>query len=73
MFRCQLCHHNSKSGEPSTELVLETRSRVYPSRTYRVRGDHKDRIDPGGVGTELVRTIRVCASCSSRSLGQEPT
>ncbi|MEM9187707.1 MAG: hypothetical protein AAGF12_00925 [Myxococcota bacterium] len=63
MFRCASCGEVSKVGAKSAERVVETRARTYPERTYRLRGDRKDRRDPGGNGTEIVRCIRVCRAC----------
>jgi hypothetical protein len=45
-------------------IVLETRARSYPERRYRARGEKKERIDPGGEGTETVRSASVCARCA---------
>lgn len=64
MFRCHRCGEVAPPRTPATELVLETRARRYLERRYRVRGDRKERVDPGGEGTEIVRSARICARCA---------
>jgi hypothetical protein len=57
-------------------VIVETRPRVYPAREKvfpkyvattngwrRVRNEWND--DPGGVGREIVRALRVCPSCAA--------
>ena len=72
MYICNLCKKNSKPGEPSVPLVVETREKQYPFRpnVNRVKVRNKDgtakvelRDDPGGVGIETVREIRAHARC----------
>lgn len=65
MFRCQRCAEVTPPRTPATELVIETRARSYPQRRYQVRGEKKERVDPGGEGVEIARVIRVCPRCAS--------
>ena len=67
MYRCDRCAAVPPPGTVSTEVVRETRARAYPARSYRVRGEAKERVDPGGTGEENVRVARVCPSCASRA------
>lgn len=62
MFICDKCHKSSKSGESLTRQVVETRDVTYPYRTYQAGKDKKT--DPGGEGTEIVREIQVCSTCT---------
>lgn len=64
MFRCQSCGAVAPPRTPATVVVVERRARIYPERRYRVRGETKERIDPGGEGSEIVRTVRVCVDCA---------
>lgn len=67
MYRCARCDTVTAPGTPAVELVVETRARRYPERRYHVRGDPKERIDPGGVGEEIVRAVRVCRRCAEHA------
>jgi hypothetical protein len=64
MYRCHRCGEVAPPGAPSIEVVLESRARRYPARRYFVRGQKKERIDPGGEGTETARAARVCRGCA---------
>jgi len=67
MFICESCKTQSKLGEPSASKVLETREKTYPPRIYRAQsGKFKGKLveDPGGIGMEIVREIRVCYRCA---------
>jgi hypothetical protein len=70
MFRCQgaRCATTIKPGMPSFLVVVETRAKEYPGRSYRVGRDpdsDKGQLihDPGGVGRETVREERLCERC----------
>jgi hypothetical protein len=63
MFRCGRCDRVAAPSTPAIEVVLETRPRTYPARRYRLRGESKEREDPGGTGWEIVRVARVCPAC----------
>lgn len=68
MFICDRCKQASQPGEPMVRVVVETRAREYPYREEyrRGRGAEFARkwIDPGGVGTEIVREERCHATCA---------
>lgn len=64
MFRCTSCARSIGPSIPRVTRVVEVRERAYPERRYRRRGDRKDRVDPGGVGTEIVREVPVCPRCA---------
>jgi hypothetical protein len=74
MYRCQLCGEVAPPRARSYTIIVETRERVYPFRTNvqreeglpATRHKHKDHWDdPGGAGREIVRELRVCASCKA--------
>jgi len=81
MYRCEVCDRVTESGTPSNRIVIETRPTEYPHRekvhwhppTDRGQGKWVD--DPGGVGTEVVREIRMCPECAAkaRTLERDPT
>ena len=77
MYICQLCGVQVPSGVHERKLVLETRVRSYPRRekvhTFssheecRAKRKHRKRVDdPGGVGREIVRELRVCPAYVAR-------
>ena len=69
MFRCPRCDVVAEPTVRPARVVVEARVKTYPERRYRLRGDRKDRIDPGGVGTETVREVSLCAGCASAERG----
>lgn len=69
MFRCHRCGEVTPPRTPATFVVLETRARSYPERRYRLRGERRERIDPGGEGTEIVRAAWLCARCAPMHRG----
>lgn len=56
MFKCGLTGELSDPGESAVTIVVETRDREYPPRSAR-RDGARVQVDPGGVGTEIVRTV----------------
>jgi hypothetical protein len=61
MFRCGKCNRVTAPHEKATMLVVETRDHEHRSFTYYKRG--MELRDNGGAGTQIVKEIRVCASC----------
>lgn len=53
MFKCY-AGHVTRPGEKLHKFVLETRSKVYPPRPYAN--------DPGGLGEETVKEVKLCES-----------
>ena len=72
MFRCELCDRVSRPGEPSKQLIVETRVIEHPRRPRTYWHPPKDGEkgkwvdDPGGTGTATVRELRVCAECYAK-------
>jgi hypothetical protein len=70
MHRCQRCGTVTPPRMPTETVVVGTRPRAYPwrekaqrevwrnNRLWKAKHD-----DPGGVGREIVREIRVCPPC----------
>ena len=59
-YRCQKCNM-AQDGSP-TKIVTETRYKSYSPREYvhnRVKVQ-----DPGGEGTEIVKELNLCPSCT---------
>jgi hypothetical protein len=65
MFICQSCSHQSGPGETSQNVVVATRAHVHPPRWIE-RSGKTELVDKGGVGTQIVREIRVCRACAMR-------
>lgn len=69
MYRCDLCGVVVQPNTPARKLVVETRRKVYPERRdsnrIRIQGKKKPLhvSDPGGVGWEAVREVKVCRAC----------
>ena len=67
MIRCAHCKRVTAPCESTEELVVETRTKVYPYRpkahVFWRFGKQNFRDDKGGTGTETVCAIRVCRSC----------
>lgn len=59
-FRCKICNQAQKNGTSPVITVVEQRRVVYPERK---KGNRV--IDCGGVGTETVRELMVCADCAT--------
>ena len=74
MFRCEGCGSVVPARVPVSKVVVETRRVEYPLRKkvhWRpLEPDPKDRWadDPGGLGVETVRELRVCPACAGRNL-----
>ena len=68
MFRCQQCHAVVGPAVQEVRLVIESRCVTYPARRHvnRVVVNRRERWvdDPGGVGIEIVRELRVCRACA---------
>ena len=62
-FRCQLCGKAQPTYAKPVNLVIETRSKVYPKRYADPQC--KILIDAGGVGTEIVREVEACEECAN--------
>ncbi len=75
MFVCDLCKtpvgfavEEDKDGEKRirppqpVRLVVASRDKVYRSRVY-TKGEVSV-IDPGGVGSEIVREVNACKTCA---------
>jgi hypothetical protein len=73
MYRCQEagCKNVSQPNQRAFYRVLATRERVYPERRMPGSEGGWKTVDPGGRGTEIVREIKVCASCAKKA--SEPT
>ena len=75
MYRCDLCQVVAPPKARSYPLVVRTRVKHYPEREKvnrrislakgRLKGELAD--DPGGVGREIVKELRVCAECHAGS------
>ncbi len=69
MYRCDLCGVVVQPNTPARKLVTETRRKVYSERhesnRIRIQGKKKPLhvSDPGGVGWEVVREVKVCRAC----------
>ena len=69
MFKCVRCNRKPEPGETPNQVVVETRLKQYPSRSYYPpslggRATSEDRIDDkGGAGYETVRVELVCDVC----------
>ncbi len=74
MFRCEVCGQVAPARVPVSKLVVEVRRVEYPRRKkvhwHPQADDPKDRWvdDPGGVGVETVREVRVCPECAARGM-----
>ena len=78
MFRCQLCSCVVPPRTRARRVVIATRARRYAFRreanVHRYmemkngRPKHKEELtdDPGGLGQEIVREIKVCPACAER-------
>lgn len=56
MFRCDICHKASKSGEKQNKKVIETRDKTY----HYIDKYGKEKTSEG---TEIVKEIKVCDEC----------
>jgi len=77
MYRCQQCQCLVPSKTRSYRKTILQRVAVYPARSQanklrrwnfkekRMKTDYVD--DPGGIGLETVREIRVCSHCYTSS------
>ena len=68
MYRCQVCRQPIPANTPAYRRVVETREREYPARAkancFRRKGRRKVTNDHGGRGSQIVREIVVCPTCS---------
>ena len=79
MYRCDVCDRVSESGQPTKTIIFETRRIEHPQREkvywHRPKpGERKGRWvgDPGGIGTAIVRELRVCEDCYARQRERNP-
>lgn len=63
MYNCHRCGETSKPGEPAIRKVVETRAVEYKERPKAHRVRDRDKKDPGGEGTEIVKEMLVCEPC----------
>ena len=74
MFYCAKCGELSRSGEPATRVVVETRAKEYPYREHGIRvgrGKFMRWIpDNGGTGYETVREELQHDICAKISVSQ---
>jgi|tagenome__1003787_1003787.scaffolds.fasta_scaffold16804700_1 hypothetical protein len=70
MFRCQHCGTVTPPHTSAELVATETRPRIYPWREKAQRDVWRnnrlwkaEHDDPGGLGREIVREIRVCPPC----------
>ena len=54
MFICDNCKQPSRPREPMTKIVTQTRRREYKNKSTGI-------IE--GIGTEIVKEIKVCIDC----------
>jgi hypothetical protein len=72
MYRCKSCGGVVGPRNPALWITVETREMHYRPREHankiRISGKKKPllRIDPGGVGNEIVRELKVCGSCHEK-------
>jgi hypothetical protein len=78
MFRCELCSCVVPPRTRARRVVVATRARRYPFRREanihrwlemkNGRPKHKEDYpdNPGGVGLETVREVKVCPACAER-------
>lgn len=70
MFKCETCSKDIGPGIAEIKVQLVTRPKEYLARSYLFKGETV--IDPGGIGWEIEKEIRVCASCA-RDLEERET
>ena len=77
MYRCELCGVVVQPNTPCRKLVVETRRKVYTERRdsnrIRIQGKKKPMHigDPGGVGWEIVREVKVCRACNEKWMEEQ--
>jgi hypothetical protein len=76
MFRCEVCSCVVPLRTRSRRLVIASRKRDYPYRpkanihryldlsSGRPKKKEKLTDDPGGIGREIVREVKVCPACA---------
>ena len=64
MFKCEICHKTSKSGEKQNKKVVEVRDKVY----YYIDKSGKEKQSHG---TEIVKEIKVCDKCYLKLIEEE--
>jgi len=66
MFICQKCQRQTLAGEPAHTVIVEAHRHVHPFRVYTLRVMRRliRCQDPGGIGDQIVRELRVCAQCA---------
>ena len=67
VYRCEQCGVIAAPRTPSHRAVIETREKSYVYRheanTFVKEGKREKRDDPGGIGRETVREVRLCTTC----------
>ncbi len=79
MYRCQVpfCNVNVPGNTPALRIVVESREKEYPAREnankIRISGKKKPilKSDRGGVGSEIVRELKVCRRCYDSFFAEE--
>ncbi len=69
MFRCEKCGDVVPAGVSAQNVVVQSRSKDYPTRTEtttagRSRYPRERTVDKGGEGHEIVRELKVCPKCA---------
>jgi len=78
MYRCEMCKVVIPPNTPALRVTVETRRKVYPERRnsnrIRIQGKKKPLTtgDPGGIGYETVREVKVCRGCYEKWHDQAP-
>ncbi len=70
MFRCEICGDIVPAGVSAQSVVVQSRSKDYPSRSEKLTGGRsrfvRERtVDKGGEGREIVRELKVCPKCAA--------
>ena len=70
MFRCEKCGDVVPAGVSAQSVVVQSRSKDYPTRTEslalgRSRYQRERTVDKGGEGREIVRELKVCPKCAA--------
>lgn len=71
MYRCHFCKIVSRPGARANHVVIKSREKIYPERTYRLRGKEEPSHDPGGRGWEIVKEVKACSVCAVQKEEEE--
>jgi hypothetical protein len=77
MFRCEKCGETVPAGVSAQSVVIQSRSKDYPSRSEKMAAGGRSRfmrektVDKGGEGKEIVRELKVCPKCAAELAKQE--